>query len=81
VTDVELEAILEAVCVWFEASQSPTDHHGVDAAPLADMDLEALAMLDAQAPGAAMADHYGVDLEGVPVAFLPVSANFPPSEH
>jgi len=46
---------------------------------LADVDLEA--MLDAQAPGEALAmtDHHGVDaqaegvgLEGVPVAFLPV---------
>jgi len=63
----------------FETAQGPADHHGVDrdAAPLADVDLEA--MLEAQAPGEpTLADHHGVEIQvadkvGEPVAFLPVS--------
>jgi hypothetical protein len=67
------------------------DHHGVDAAPLAEVDLEA-SMVEAyaaQGPAEAMADHDEiesvdadrVEFEGpVPVAVLPVPANFPLSQ-
>jgi len=66
---LDLEAMLEA---WFEGAQGPADHHGIDATPLADVDLEA--MLDAQAPGEAMADHHGeVDADGVGLEEMPVA--------
>ena len=83
VADVDLEAIAMVEDFWFDPM---AEHYEVDAAPLADVHLEAT--LDAGAIDVnleamlAMADHYGIEsidadgprIElGVAVAIVPVS--------